>query len=131
MGFEIQGLSIIGLGLTFYLVYVKNKMAVHKDYKPRCDINRYISCSKAIKSEYSQIFGFPNTILGLAYYFGVFILAFFRTDYVFYLTVPAVMFSLVLMYLSYVKMKNFCLVCTGSYILTIVILVVSYVIEFL
>ncbi len=122
-------LGVLGLALTLYAIYVKNKSEEEKNYKPYCDINKHISCTKAFKSKYFTVFYFPNTVYGLFYYITVIILSYRLAHFIFYVSIPAVIFSLYLAYLSYFKQKNFCLVCTATYIISFMLLYYGWVIE--
>ncbi len=129
MVWGITILSTLGLALTFYAIYVRNKKTDFPDYKPLCDINRKISCTKAFMSDYYELFLFPNTIYGLIYYGLCFILSFSRVNYIFYISIPATIFTFYLAYLSYHKQKNFCIVCAIIYLINIYLVTASYIIE--
>ena len=120
-------LSLIGLIFSLYALFVEEKKFNQKKYKPFCDLHRNISCSKAFSSKEGHVFGFSNTIIGIAFYLIILISSiYFWNDFIFYLSVLSVLFSLFLAYLSYIKMKNFCLVCTAIYIINILLLVFAY-----
>jgi vitamin-K-epoxide reductase (warfarin-sensitive) len=122
-------LTVAGLLLSFYATYVTNKKADFPDYKPLCDISRHISCTKAFMSEYSTVFIWPNTIYGLVYFGISFIFSFNRVNYIFYISVPAVLFCLYLAYISYFRQKNLCIVCTLVYVIVVLLTVLSYMQE--
>ena len=118
-------IALIGLILTLYSIYVKKKLEKVKNYRPICDINENISCTKAFKSKYYSILLIPNTYYGLAYYLSVMLLSFNNQNLIFYFSVPALIFSIYLAYITYFKLKNFCLVCSGVYIINFLIPLVS------
>lgn len=119
-------LSLIGIVLSSYSFYVSRRLQ-KSHYKPLCDISESISCSKAFSSRYGRTFLFHNSVFGVVFYLVAFILS-WQNDFVgiFYLSIPAVLFSLYLAFVSYVRMKNFCFVCTATYLINILILVLSY-----
>ena len=125
---EIKLLALIGLIISVYAAYVKRNLEKTINYKPLCDISKNISCSKAFLSNFSRLFVLPNAVFGVAFYAVIYLLASFE-DYafVFYLSLIAAIFSLYMAYVSYFKQKNFCLVCTASYIVNILLLYFSYV----
>jgi len=117
----ISILAIIGSLLSFYALYVKWK--VHdKNYKPLCDVKENISCIKAFTSKYGKLAALPNPVYGLFFY----ALLFFFIDYALYFGLIAFPITIYLAYISYIKQKNFCLVCTGIYLINILILIFSY-----
>ena len=119
----IQLLAFIGLILSVYALYVKYRSR-SKQYKPWCDITENISCTKAFASRYGSLAVLPNPVYGVIAY--LVILTFSNSRYVFYLSMFLFLVSLYLAYLSYVKQKNFCLVCTAIYVINIILFIVSY-----
>ena len=122
-------LAAIGLVLSVYAYYVGKKAKSEKKYTALCDINDKISCSKAFTSKYGSHFGISNTIFGSFFYALVFVLALYNlTSWVFYLSVLAVLGTVYLAYLLYVKVKSFCLVCSSIYIINILLLIFSFMV---
>ena len=122
----IEILASVGFILSCYAYYVEKK-AADKKFKPVCDINENISCTKAFLSEYGKILGKPNSFFGIFFYPIVFILFYLNVfSFVFYLSLLSAVSSVYLAYLSYVKLKNFCLVCTGVYLVNFLLLFFSY-----
>ena len=124
----IKLLAILGFLLSLYSLYVEWKLSISKNYKPLCDINNRISCTKAFESKYGHLFILPNPFYGLVFYSLVFILTGY-SDYVFYLASASLIFSIYLAYISYFKQKNFCLVCTLIYLINLT-LFLSSIIQF-
>ncbi len=123
----IQALTVFGFLLSFYALLVKWKAEARKNYRPLCDINEYISCTKAFTSKYGNIAGLPNPAYGMMFYALVFVLRVYQLHtYVLILSVCAVLGSVYLAYLSYCKQRNFCLVCTAIYVINILLFVASY-----
>lgn len=120
-------LSIIGFFISLYAFYVYKRASAHKNYKPLCDIKRNISCTKAFLSKEGKKLFLHNSLFGLVFYLLVFVLADMnKINYLLPLAVIAVLGSLYLAYISYIKQRNFCLVCTSIYLINILILVFSY-----
>lgn len=125
-----QLLNIAGLLISSYAYYVRYKVLKSSSYSPICDISEKISCSKAFGSKFSKTLGIPNPLLGIIYYIIIFILSLFEffLQYIFYLTILPFLFSMFLAYISYFCQRNFCIVCTFTYILNIALTYISFVI---
>ncbi len=122
----IQILAALGLLLSTYSLYVEKKLEKQKSYAPVCDISESVSCSTAFTSKYSKTLGVNNSILGIGFYAAVFILSLtFYAPLILYLAVLGMLATIYLAYISYFKLKNFCLVCTGIYIINLLLLIVA------
>ena len=110
-------LSVIGLLLSLYSVYVEQHMKKQKRYHPFCDIAKHVSCRKSFTGPYGHLFGVSNSILGVLFYpvLGIFVY-FSYWNIVFLLSLLALCLSFYLAYISYVRMKNFCIVCSSLYV---------------
>ncbi len=116
----IKLFSILGFAVSLYASTVERNLKINADYKPFCDINNSMSCSKAFTSPYGHLFGISNALGGLFFYSALFILTFFASaDLIFYLTLASFWGTLYLAYVSYVKMRNFCLVCNIIYLINL------------
>jgi uncharacterized membrane protein len=120
-----QILSICGFLISLYALYVRHKVLKAPAYSPICDIRANISCSKALGSQYGKTMGVPNPLAGLLFYALVFVLSFAYMHLVIYPVIASVLFSLYLAYISYIKQKNFCLVCTLTYLVNIALSVIA------
>ena len=117
----------IGLLVSIYAFYVEKKLEKNRNYKPLCDIADKVSCSKNFISLDASIFGIKNSILGITFYILIIILAYLNLiNYLFYISIPAFILTIYLAYSSFIKLKNFCLVCTLIYIINILITLISY-----
>lgn len=125
MTLYFQILSGCGFVVSLYALAVRHKVLRAPSYSPICDIRENISCSKAFGSKYSQTFGIPNPLAGMLFYLVIFGLSFSYKHLVVYPAAGSVLFSLYLAYISYIKQKNFCLVCTFTYLLNIAILIIA------
>lgn len=123
----IHTLAVIGFVSSAYYLYIRNKLKT--GYKPVCDISENISCSKAIESEQSTVFVLPNALLGLFYYIIVFILAFVDIRYVFFLSIPATLFTVYLVFISF-RMRNFCIICGVTNVINFLITILSYTLNY-
>ncbi len=120
-------LALMGILLSFYALYIEKKLEKNKNYKPVCDLSDKFSCSKNFTSRDAKIFFIPNSLLGILFYLIIMILAIFNLNsYIFYIAIPAFLFNIYLAYASYIKLKNFCLICTLTYLIVILILILSY-----
>ena len=125
MNNTIFALSSLGLVLSLYSLLIKSKIK-DKNYRPFCDISKRISCSKAFSSKTGNLFKIHNSILGTIFYLVLIIFAFLEiSQIIFYLSVISILFSIYLAFISYVKMKNFCIVCSAIYIINTLIFIFS------
>ena len=56
-------LSLVGFGIMAYLTYIH-----YANAQSFCDISETVSCDVVTTSIYSEIFGFPISIMGLGYF---------------------------------------------------------------
>ena len=123
----IQIIAVIGFLLSAYALYVERKVAADASYKAVCDFRENMSCGKVLSSPEGHLAGVSNALVGIFYYLFIFVFgAFTLPKLVFYLAVASVLGSIYLAYLQYIKMKNFCLVCTGIYVASILLVIFSY-----
>ena len=127
----IQIIALIGFLLSIYAVHVEKKMQKSKRYKAVCDFNNNVSCTKAFASKYGHMMGISNSMMGIACYLIIYILAAYSyTNIMFYLAALSMLGTIGLAYLSFVKMKNFCMVCNGIYLVNILLLYFTYSLAF-
>ncbi|MFH1917299.1 MAG: vitamin K epoxide reductase family protein [Nanoarchaeota archaeon] len=126
----IQVLATIGILLSVYAYYVEQHARRLRSYKALCDFSSKISCTKVFTSRYSKILGVSNSLIGVVYYAIVFVLSAGGVYSVLVpLTLLGVIASIVLAYLSYFRLKKFCVVCTGTYVINIAIFITSILIS--
>lgn len=119
-------LSFIGIGLCLYSLYIEQRMQGGA-YKPACDLNDRISCSKTFRSKYGRLFGISLAFYGVIFYSIALALGLMDAIGLLHLAALfAVAASLVLAYIQYFKLQTICLICTSLYIVNILLLVVSY-----
>ena len=57
--------GIVGLAASFTLTYDKLELLRNPDFVPSCDFGSVLSCSNIMKTSEAEVFGFPNSLLGL------------------------------------------------------------------
>lgn len=60
--------SLLGLYASFVLTIEKINILKVGEHQLPCDINSVISCSNVMKTPQAEVFGFPNTLIGIAGY---------------------------------------------------------------
>ncbi|HLC54927.1 MAG TPA: vitamin K epoxide reductase family protein [Candidatus Nanoarchaeia archaeon] len=124
-------LTLLGALLSCYALYVEWRAHSNKKYVAACDIGHAASCIKAFASPYGKLLGLPNAFYGLVFYIILFPFAFYGLhEFVFYGAVLGMLATFILAYISYVKMKNFCIVCSSVYLVNILLLIFSYLAAF-
>jgi uncharacterized membrane protein len=120
-------IAVLGFLFSLYSFYVEKQIEKNKNYKAVCDVSAAISCSAAAKSDYSKVGGIANSIKGLVYYPLFALLALFgHITIIFYLSLASIVMTFYLIYVSYFKLKNYCIICSGIYIVNILLLYFSY-----
>lgn len=134
--------SLLGLLISGYAYYVEGKMEADKHYKPLCDINKEVRCSKALSSKFGKGFGFlgnvfghkhtlnqPNTFYGVLFYALMAGLGFARNSKASLVQLNLAFISvLVSGYLAYVLffvLEEVCPVCIATYAVNIILLLLS------
>ncbi len=119
----LQILALLGFAVSLY-AYSIERNARNPGYKAACDFKESMSCTKAFTSPYGKIFGVSNSVGGIFFYLFFFLATFFLPkDYLFYLALISFWSTLYLAYVSYVKMKNFCVICHIIYLINILLLI--------
>lgn len=68
--------SLVGFYSSFYLTLEKINIIKDPDKVLPCDVNSLFNCGIVMRSEYSEIFGIPWSLFGVAGYTAVMLLAF-------------------------------------------------------
>jgi len=100
---------------------------------PNCVI--FSGCEKVTTSSYSHIGPIPIAIFGALFYLSVFVLTLLFLDrkkvtvmiYVSYLSIPALLFTLYLVYLQFFVLQAVCIYCMFSALLSASIFVFSHI----
>ncbi|UOT08549.1 vitamin K epoxide reductase family protein (plasmid) [Rhodococcus opacus] len=58
--------GIVGLAAAFVLTVEKFALAADADYIPSCSLNPVLNCGSVMATEQASVFGFPNSLLGIA-----------------------------------------------------------------
>lgn len=58
--------GLVGFLASFILTTETFKALHNPNYVPACNINPILSCGSVMKTQQAEIFGFPNSILGIA-----------------------------------------------------------------
>ena len=120
----IQLLTVFDLLVSWYAYSIERKTQRQQDYKAFCDLKESMSCTKAFASPYGKLFGVSNSLKGLVFYAAMLLLTFFgQTTFVFVLALVSFWGTLYLAYLSYFKMKNFCVVCHIIYVINLLLFI--------
>ncbi len=117
----------LGFLLSLYSFYVDRKVERSKKYKAVCDVTDHMSCSDAARSDYAAIGGIRNSLKGMVFYplLGLFTYAGFFS-FVFVLVAASLLMTVYLAYASYIKLHNYCVVCTSIYLVNIALFVLTY-----
>ena len=125
---EIWILAIVGFILSLYSFYVEKRLEKNSSYSPTCDITQKVSCSVAFTSKYAKIFGINNSILGLIFYSAIILLSLTSFAWlILYFAASSVLITFYLAYISYFKLKNFCLVCSTIYLVNLLIFIFAWI----
>lgn len=119
-------LALIGFVLSLYAWHVERKVRMVKTYSPVCDISEHVSCSKAFSSIYGKHFGVSNGTYGLIFYVVIIALALMNMQTgIVVLSLISVIGSVYLASVLYIKLKNFCIICTGIYLINVLIFILT------
>jgi uncharacterized membrane protein len=128
-------LALIGILLSLYATTLH-----YGGSSKLCDINSTFSCDTVNKSQYSELLGIPVAILGLIAYAIVLKAIFFRkriqkalafTDkdlnwYVLLFVAFMFLFQLWLTFAEIFLIKAYCIVCLGSQLVTLLLLILAW-----
>ena len=123
------GVAGIGFLLSVYALYVEIRYKKSKaiGYKPLCDINEKISCTKTFESKYGRIAFLPNPVYGILFYCLTIVCTIINQfNYVFIFSILAALGSIYLACLSFFKLRLYCIICAGIYIVNITLVIISY-----
>ncbi len=122
--FVVLILSLVGLFLAFY---IKNKK--NKEQPMVCLVGH--DCNEVVNSRYSKIFGIKNENLGIVYYFIIIIFSVLTIGGVVWpaiiiwglnaAAIGAALFSLYLIGVQAFALREWCMWCLGSALISLVI----------
>ena len=125
-------LAMIGFLIALHIYHKK-----HEAHKMVCVVGK--KCDVVLASKYKETFGFKNEILGMVYYFVIFVMGLwfvFGGDGLFGFSVEEVLiglgivgvvFSVYLTYLQFFVLKSICDYCIASAIVTLLILIAELI----
>ncbi len=122
-------LSVIGLVTIFYNMYVEYKVKQDPSYRSLCDFTEHIACTRTITSRWERaLFGIPNSLVGIGYYFLFILLAFAgKLQLAFYLAlITSSLFLLVTVLIKRTE-KIICTICALQWFIMIVQAIIIYV----
>lgn len=129
---KIRLVSLIGIVLSLYAVYVESKHKADPTFEALCDFSTWgISCSKVFASPYGHLFfGVPNAVFGALFYFcavasTVATFVPFRKELLFAACSFSVAITLYLATCLY-ALGDFCIVCAATYVLNIYLVPLSW-----
>lgn len=141
---NVSRVSIFGLALSFYTVYVEYKAhTAHDDnpYVALCDLSEKMSCSKVFLSEYGKIFSSlgiipkdsildqPNAVYGIVLYALVYTVATthkklpttLAQDILLVCATASVLLSAYLSYILSEVLQDVCVVCFSTYVVNFIL----------
>jgi uncharacterized membrane protein len=68
LAFIIIFFGLIGFFASFTLTLDKIEIIKRPDYIPACAINTVFNCGTVMRTKYAEIFGFPNSLMGISGY---------------------------------------------------------------
>ncbi len=119
-------LAFLGLLFSAHALWINAHYRRRMRYQPWCDFSEHASCSRAFTSNYSRVFGIHNAWFGILAYPSVAWLA--VTGRMLELLGAGTLLVLAaasLAYVSYVRMRNYCAVCTAIYAVNIGIFLIA------
>jgi len=135
-------LSLAGIGLSAFALYVEKKMEEDENFVPMCDISEEISCSVVFSSKYARGFGLigpylgeehplnqPNPVYGVAFFSIMAFLSLFNRRFIatlqVLLSLASCAMSCYLGYLLHFVIKSVCLICVATYAVNFLLFVFS------
>ncbi|GFO26544.1 vitamin K epoxide reductase complex subunit 1-like protein 1 [Plakobranchus ocellatus] len=137
-------LCFLGMCISVFAMYIEIMKEKNSNYVAFCDINSYVTCSRALTSRYSKGFGLvekifsktsllnqPNTVYGMAFYTFMATLAISSSSssavVQFVASVLSNVGSVYLGYILFFILEDLCMVCLSTYVVNFLLLVASVV----
>eukprot|EP00088_Acartia_fossae_P012314 TRINITY_DN1634_c0_g1_i2.p1 TRINITY_DN1634_c0_g1~~TRINITY_DN1634_c0_g1_i2.p1 ORF type:complete len:187 (+),score=31.39 TRINITY_DN1634_c0_g1_i2:49-609(+) len=135
-------LSLVGLGISAFALFVEMKSEVDEDFTPPCDLGEDISCSVLFHSQYGTGFGLvsqflpanhpanqPNNVYWGIYFAFFFLLSLFNYKFIatfqILLSLCALVGSAYLGYILHFVLKNVCVLTVGTGAVNVLLLLFS------
>jgi len=120
-------LGAAGFLISLYTYLTEQKLKKDPTFKPVCDLSDRVSCSKPMQSQYANFFMISNGIAGMAFFALIIEFAYMGAHTLLLLvSLGGCIFSCILGYLLFVKVKVMCLLCTFIYIINFGLLYLSF-----
>ena len=128
--------GFVGLGAMLAAASVHYRLLLNPSYTSFCDINSTVSCSQVYLSRYSTAYGVPLAIYGSIWFAGVLVLLAGTVfvpqpirenvpGYIFALSTGALAVVLYLLYISFVVLKVYCVLCLLTDVAVVGLFIVS------
>lgn len=142
---SVEKLSLFGIILSIYIVFVEHKLESEENFEPACDIHSLgVSCSRVFTSEGGRLLSFlkvvqkqslldlSNGILGLLFYLWIFLLSTIniyqlkaiRNIMLIVSVVSTIPVSVILFSYMLFELKEICIVCSLCHLLNLLILII-------
>jgi vitamin-K-epoxide reductase (warfarin-sensitive) len=120
-------LSLIGICISLYGIYVENRVKQNSTYQASCDISDRVSCTKPFLSPYGKLLGVSNIWVSLIYYCCMFVLAVIDAQQgIQVFALVGSVFTIIFAYFLYVKIRSICLICTSLYGINALLMITAY-----
>jgi uncharacterized membrane protein/protein-disulfide isomerase len=128
--------AALGLGAASTSSYVHYQLLTDPSYSSFCDVNATVNCTQAYLSPYGSLLGVPVALFGVFFFTLVLLLAGVGgrarstvrdaiPAYIFAISTVGLAFIFYLGWASYVQLRTFCMLCTGTYVSVAGIFIVS------
>jgi uncharacterized membrane protein len=68
LGYIVLICGLLGSYAAFSLILSKIQIYKNPSYVPPCNVNVWLDCGRVMRTKWSELFGFPNMIIGLMTY---------------------------------------------------------------
>lgn len=121
---SIEVLAGIGFFISLYAYLVERQIGKEPAYKPFCDLNDTLSCTRPMKSPYANFFFFSNALIGMFFYGVVMLLSLLGAKMLLlYTAMLSLIATCFMAYILYYKVRTICLLCTAVYCINIFIFI--------
>ena len=111
-------LLICGFCISYYSYYISRRRKKKPEYRPACDINDRISCSKPMESSYGKTGGIDNAIIGILFYTGMLLASWYELLPI--LRIGAIGSAIISLYFAYrlfFTLRIICILCIAIYVI--------------
>ncbi len=127
MMYDVLVVSLLGLPVATYSLYLEWALAKDPDYKPVCDLSDVFSCKRNFGNKQVRIMGIPSSWIMFAYLIPMIVLAYLnRPQLAFALAIFGALTSVYKEYRIFKYGKTFCPVCNAFFAVAFVVLYLTY-----